>query len=633
MTIKPFLTVLFSIMLHYQLTAQMQVYHINNIPEELIPEADVVIRQFDYKVHVTKQDATKTHIKEAITILNKNGLKYADLVVSYNKGNHVKIISAKVFNKNGELLNKIKNKEIEDYSATGQETMISDNRVLHYSPPYSDFPFTVEYEYEVTNKNTYFSEIFPSFPISASVQNAQMEITSPPDYEFLIKEFNMEAPDSILTQKEKILTWTISNISASGFEPYAPDKRYYTPHVYVCPKVFSIAGIEGSTDTWKDFGMWVWKLNQGRDQLPLNTVLYLLEITKDLNSTKEKVKAVYQYMQSKTHYVGIQLGLGGLQPTDATTVDDVGYSDCKGLSNYMRAMLNAIGIDSHYALIKAGPNNKYFQPDFAFSQFNHAILCVPNDGDTIWLECTSQDAPFGFLGDFTDNRYALLITSEGGILTKTPLYDKATNISTSTSQIMVSPDGSASIKSNAVFKGLAFDSYFDVILESKSDQNKTLHKRLPYADFRLTSHNFTWSKDKAEVVFSYEAEIKNLGTLAGSRLLLNTPTLNSYLKPPQRIRNRQKPFILYSDYLDVDTLVYTIPAGYKPQGLEPKNITDERFGSYSARYEFIDGQIRYIRSMERNRGFFKPEEYADFVEFMNKIVIADKSTLILLKEQ
>lgn len=633
MTIRPVLLILFSIMLHFQLTAQVQPYHIKSIAEGLIPEANVVIRQYDYKVHVTKQDATKTHFKEAITILNKKGLEYADLVVFYNKGDQVKIISAKVFNKNGELVNKIKNKDIEDYSATGQETMISDDRVLHYSPPYSEFPFTVEYEYEVSNKNTYFSVIFPSFPANVSIENAKLEITSPPDYEFLIKEFNMEAPDSLLTQKERILTWTISNISASGFEPYAPDKRYYTPHVYVCPKVFSLAGVQGSTDTWKDYGMWVWRLNQGRDQLPLNTVLHLLDITKDLNSTKEKVKALYQYMQSKTHYVGIQLGLGSLQPTDATTVDNVGYSDCKGLTNYMKAMLNAIGIDSHYALIKAGANNKYFQPDFAFHQFNHAILCVPNNGDTIWLECTSQDAPFGFLGDFTDNRYALLITSEGGVLTKTPLYDKTTNISSSTSHIMVSPDGSASIKSNAVFKGLAFDNYFDIILQSTTDQNNTLHNRLPYADFRLKSHSFSWSKDKAEVVFSFEAEIKNLATLAGLRLLLNTPTLNSYLKPPQRTRNRQKPFVLYSDYLDVDTLVYSIPEGYKPQGLEPKNIADERFGTYSARYDVVEGQLRYIRSMERNSGFFKAEEYADFVEFMNKIVIADKSTIILIKEQ
>ncbi|NLF43979.1 MAG: DUF3857 domain-containing protein [Bacteroidales bacterium] len=184
MTIKTVLPILFSIMLNFQLTAQMQPYHIKNIAEGLIPEADVVIRQFDYKVQVTKQDATKTHFKKAITILNKNGLDHADLVVLYNKGDQVKIISAKVFNKNGELLNKIKNKDIEDFSATGQETMISDDRVLHYSPPYSEFPFTVEYEYEVSNKNTFFSVIFPSFPANVSIENAKLEITSPPIMNF-----------------------------------------------------------------------------------------------------------------------------------------------------------------------------------------------------------------------------------------------------------------------------------------------------------------------------------------------------------------------------------------------------------------------------------------------------------------
>ena len=39
-------------------------------------------------------------------------------------------------------------------------------------------------------------------------------------------------------------------------------------------------------------------------------------------------------------------------------------------------------------------------------------------GDTIWLDCTSNDDPFNFLGDFTDDRLALQVDESGGTLVR-----------------------------------------------------------------------------------------------------------------------------------------------------------------------------------------------------------------------
>ncbi len=97
-------------------------------------------------------------------------------------------------------------------------------------------------------------------------------------------------------------------------------------------------------------------MNNGRDVLPDATKRKIRDITKDLKTIEEKARALYAYLQGKTRYVNIQLGIGGLQPFDATTVDQTGYGDCKALSNYMVAMLKEAGVKGYYSTIMAGDN-------------------------------------------------------------------------------------------------------------------------------------------------------------------------------------------------------------------------------------------------------------------------------------
>src|SRR3546814_15272406 len=82
----------------------------------------------------------------------------------------------------------------------------------------------------------------------------------------------------------------------------------------------------------------------------------------------------------------------------AEEVDRLSYGDCKGLANYTQALLEVVGIPSVYTEVNAGDHQRSYLPDFAsFGQGNHIILCVPLDGDTTWLECTSKETPFGYL--------------------------------------------------------------------------------------------------------------------------------------------------------------------------------------------------------------------------------------------
>ena len=131
------------------------------------------------------------------------------------------------------------------------------------------------------------------------------------------------------------------------------------------------------------------------------------------------MKAVYDYLAKTTRYVSIQLGIGGLQPITATDVCRTGFGDCKGLSYYAGSMGNELGIPATYTVISS--TIERLLPDFSSAnQMNHVILQVPLPQDTLWLECTNPQLPFGYVHQDIAGHDALLIQPTGGSIYRLP---------------------------------------------------------------------------------------------------------------------------------------------------------------------------------------------------------------------
>src|SRR5204863_1638703 len=108
---------------------------------------------------------------------------------------------------------------------------------------------------------------------------------------------------------------------------------------------------------------------------------------------------------------------------------------------------------SYVAIINAEYDQEPVDPNFPKNEFDHAILCVPGQKDSVWLECTSPTSEFNELGTFTENRYALLITDAGGVLVPTPKSRYSSNTLFSTTTISMADDLSASTETIFTAKG------------------------------------------------------------------------------------------------------------------------------------------------------------------------------------
>ncbi len=61
----------------------------------------------------------------------------------------------------------------------------------------------------------------------------------------------------------------------------------------------------------------------------------------------------------------------------------------------MISILKAAGIKAYPVLVELGEQKIPLIEEFPSNQFDHVIVIVPGDKDTIWLECTSQEYPAG----------------------------------------------------------------------------------------------------------------------------------------------------------------------------------------------------------------------------------------------
>ena len=232
----------------------------------------------------------------------------------------------------------------------------------------------------------------------------------------------------------------------------------------------------GTADNWKDCGKWFYDLYKGRDEISDAEKPIIDTLLKGIVNNDERIEALYKYMQENTRYVAVFIGLGGYQPFHAKTVFETGYGDCKALSNYLHALLKYAGIESFSAAVSSGNYKESIFLDFPnFQQFDHIILCVPRKSDTLWLECTNQKIPFGFLGDFTDDRDVLLITEDGGKFAHTTRYDLKDNIRNCRSEFTIDSTGTAFCSVATSYHGLQYDNISFLCSSNYEEQKKWLY--------------------------------------------------------------------------------------------------------------------------------------------------------------
>ena len=600
-------------------------YSVDSIPLKLRENAAAVVRTHQMVYTVESVSRAKVSNRLVITLLNESADDLRYFEIPYDRFRTVQGISAAVYDADGKFIESLPASRIMDVSEGGGFVSDSRRKIIYF--PVNRYPFTIEIEYDVVINGSLnlMGWSFYTDPY-LSVEESGVQYKIPNSVPFRYSEFYMNASfDSIRTDDHTLYTWVQRDIPAIKkwyFSPLAIARR---PLLLAAIDDFEFGGIAGSMRSWKSLGEWAWKLNQGLDQLSDAEKKRVSDLTAGISDDREKARVLYSYMQSRTRYASIQLGIGGYKPAPAMEVSEKGYGDCKSLTNYMSALLKEAGITSYYTWVKSGAN-EYIIPSFVSDQFDHIILCVPLQGDTVWLECTNQTMPFNYLGTFTSDRDVLLITPEGGNLVRTPQFRH--NFTKNYGVITVGRREASRASFTMTAGGTGFDKNRIFNGKTVTEMKRILNSGMKLGTFSTDTASYKErGKDEPVSDLMFDLTLDDFAVVAGTRIHFR-PCLNPFDYQPFDTTSVK----IFEREDIIDSIIYRIPAGFRAEHL-PAPVSEEvPCGTYTYRIAILDdGSLLYMRKMKINKGIYTGVKAKELFAFLNQAAKNDQRRVYITR--
>lgn len=621
-----------------QIYSQKTDFAVSNIPKELLENANGVTRIDEMVVNVKSKNEITYALRIAVTVLNKSGNNFVQDAIGFDKAIKINKVEVNIYSEAGSLIKKYKKKDFRERSAVDGISLYTDNKILYIDYTPITYPYTFELSYEYTTSNSllisnwyFLSNYYQSSESSLLVVNYD-----PNTINFNIKESNLEGYGIINKSTLGKIHYESSGIKAIEPEQYSPNFIETAPMILIAPTSFQYEGYSGEATNWKEFGKWCYdNLIEGRDKLPDATIAHIKNLTSKTQDPIEKAKIVYEYVQKNTRYISVQIGIGGFRPITAAEVDKVKYGDCKGLTNYTKALLNAVGVTAYYSVVEAGDEQIGFIEDFpSIEQGNHAILAIPNEEDYTWLECTNQQTPFGFIANFTDNRNVLVVKPDGGEIVKTKSYIEEDNSQNTEAILTLDLDGNLKSNIKISSKGTFYNKQQYLPSLNQLDVVKSFKKRWSKLN-NITIQSFEFENDREQIEFTenVQLDVNNYVSKAGDRVIFTLNAFNNTIEIPNRYKERKSPVEIKRGFLEESSYTIYYPEEYTIEAIPKIKNTKNSFGEYEITlHQNENNSITYSRKFFVKEGIYPKEDFEEFRNFLSEAAIQDNAKIVLMKK-
>lgn len=450
---------------------------------------------------------------------------------------------------------------------------------------------------------------------SGIVLRETLEVRVPRDRKVKVKSSKVQ-PTVTDEGAYRVYRWTTQNLARSS--PEAADATEQRA-----------SDVElSSFQNWDELGAWVHSLFGPRASPSPEIQAKAAELTRGATTDTEKIHRIYDFVATKFRYIGVSFGVGRYQPHAAADILSNDYGDCKDKDTLLTSLLAAAGTTAYPALIN--PQAK-IDPDIPSpAQFDHVITAIPQAKGFLFLDTTSEVAPFGFLTTDLRDKQALVVKDDGTTeLVKIPADPPIPSFFDFQADGTLDDTGTFTGKMHMIFRGDPELSYRQALRAAGQAQWKDVMQKISQnLGFGGTVSDVTATPPEAtdkpfEIGYSYKRE--KYSDWENRQIAPPFPPI--FLPEASDDKDASmKPIELGSPGVSDYLAAIHLPPNSSPQLPAAVHLSED-FAEYTATYSFSDGVFHAERRLTTKVHEVRADQLPAYRKFV-KLIVADVTSLI-----
>jgi Tfp pilus assembly protein PilF len=448
------------------------------------------------------------------------------------------------------------------------------------------------------------------------------------DLHFFQEELpRLESRYVLIAPRDKKLYFNQPRLAARKDE-LAGDEMIYSFTAKDTPKVDSEPGMPGFSDVaayvhvstyqkWEDVAAWYQGLVKGQMEASPQIRAAVREVTKGLTDEQARIRAIYDYVITKTRYVGLEFGIHGYQPYRMSQVFARKFGDCKDKAALLVVMLKEAGISASMVLARTRRGGDLDAVPASLAPFDHAIAYVPKYD--LFLDGTAEFSGAMELPAQDQDIPVLVVSSKK--LQRTPVLPAPRNTVTTEWRVKLDEAGAARVDEQLRISGEAahdWRNHYQSSGERNDKYGRAWNDKYPGA--RLDKLEMAVEDREKPVEVRAEVEVPHWARQSGDSLVM--PILGrepDMLRNYARLSGRKHDLILGYPWRQEDRVTLELPRGWKVKELPEARTLESPMGRFTLQAELKGASVVVTSTLEVGRHRIAPADYAAFREFCRNI--------------
>jgi len=429
------------------------------------------------------------------------------------------------------------------------------------------------------------------------------------------------------------LTYTIKNVPAFVEEDYMTSPNNYRSAIYFeLSEVFYLDGtVQKYTKTWRDVENELVDSKEFGSQMKRKDVFknIIPTVTAGITTDLQKAMVIFDYIKKQLKWNGYY---GNYSETSVKEVMDKRTGNVADINFALISAMAAAELDVEAVILSTRENGMVNKLYPILSDFNYVIAKVNIGENSYLLDATEPLAPFGLLP-------LRCINDQGRVINlKKPSYWidlKAAKRSSTSHSLIGKMNEDGKISATVTSHSLGFNA---LNLRKEMKRYASLDEYVEKLDERMTnikikSYNIT-NIDSVEnaLVEEYEVEF-NASNTEHTENYLNPFFINPIRRNPFKLNLRNYPVDLGAASEERIAISISLPEKFRIKE-QPKDVSlalPNQGGRYILQTSLTDHNLTLNQQLLFSKAIYSPEEYHYLKEFYNRIIQAQKSDILLTK--